>query len=41
MPLISVLAFTGFGCSGWRREKARSRWVSAAARLAEVWAAWM
>jgi hypothetical protein len=35
----SLLALTGFGSSGWRREKASSRCVSAAARLAEVMAA--
>ena len=35
----SWLTSTGFGSSGWRREKASSRWVSAAARLAEAMAA--
>ena len=39
MPVTSRLALTGLGSSGWRREKARSRCVSAAARLAAVMAA--
>ncbi len=31
-PLMSAFTETGFGCSGWRREKARSCWVRMAAR---------
>ncbi len=38
MEAISGLAPTGLGSSGWRRENASRRWVSAAARLAEVMA---
>jgi hypothetical protein len=35
---ISPPTFTGFGSSGWRRAKASNRWVSEAARFAEVFA---
>ena len=38
MDAISGLALTGLGSSGWRRENASRRCVSAAARLAEVMA---
>ena len=34
MPATSLLGSTGSGASGCWREKARSRWVSAAARFA-------
>ena len=34
MPATSRLTLTGFGSSGWRREKASRRWVSTAARWA-------
>ena len=34
MPLMSWLTSTALGSSGWRRAKASSRWVRAAARLA-------
>ena len=39
MPLIRVPVSVGLGSRVWRREKASSRWVSAAARLAAPWAA--
>jgi hypothetical protein len=35
------LASTDFGINGWRRANASNRWVSAAARLADVIAALM
>jgi hypothetical protein len=41
MPDMSLLAFTAFGASGCRREKASSLWVSVAARDAAPWAAVM
>lgn len=37
----SMFTSTGLGSSDWRRAKASRRWVSAAARLAEVVAASM
>ena len=36
IPPINVLTLVGLGSSVCRRENARRRWVSAAARLTEV-----
>ena len=36
MPPTSLFRTAGFGSRVWRRENASSRWVSAAARCAEV-----
>ena len=41
IPLINRLMLVGLGSSVWRREKASSRCVSAAARRAELWAPMM
>ena len=38
MPSTMVLTQMALGASVWRREKASSRWVSAAARLVAPWA---